>query len=111
MVHSPGPSKRGNRLVVTLKEAGPYHFRRATMNDLDLLMTWQFHNHVSTWWDSDEPFDLEELSDPKVSRWIVSFEDRPFAYMQDYSVHGWCSGDVIHRTRGWIFRMISVSGW
>ena len=77
MVHSPGPSKRGNRLVVTLKEAGPYHFRRATMNDLDLLMTWQFHNHVSTWWDSDEPFDLEELSDPKVSRWIVSFEDRP----------------------------------
>ena len=22
-----------------------------------------------------------------------------------------CRGHVIHRTRGWIFRMISVSGW
>lgn len=70
------------------------------MDDLDQLMTWQSHSHVSAWRDSDEPYDLEELSDPKVSRWIVSIEDRPFAYMQDYSVHGWDEHYFAHLPQG-----------
>ncbi|NKB16303.1 MAG: acetyltransferase, partial [Sphingomonadales bacterium] len=66
-----------------------YSFRRATLDDLDLLIEWQSKPHVREWWDSDEPYDEEELADPRVARWIVSFFGRPFAFMQDYTVHGW----------------------
>lgn len=66
-----------------------YNFRRATRDDLAMLKKWQSRPHVSEWWGSDEPFDETELADPRVARWIVAFADRPFAYMQDYSVHGW----------------------
>ena len=66
-----------------------YDFRQATMDDLDLLVQWQSRPHVRKWWDSDAPYDQEELSDPRVSRWIVSANRHPFAFMQDYTVHGW----------------------
>ncbi|MEP3276822.1 MAG: GNAT family N-acetyltransferase [Stappiaceae bacterium] len=69
--------------------AKKYEFRQATMDDLDLLMEWQSHPHVRQWWDTDDPYDPEEMSDPRVSRWIVSTDGRPFAFMQDYTVHGW----------------------
>jgi len=66
-----------------------YSFRRATLADLDLLMEWQLKPHVRAWWGSGEPYDEEKLADPRVARWIVSFMGRPFAFMQDYAVHGW----------------------
>lgn len=66
-----------------------YAFRRATMADLDLLAAWLARPHVRAWWSSDAPCDAEELDDPRVSRWIVSMAGRPFAFMQDYAVHGW----------------------
>jgi len=66
-----------------------YHFRAATLSDLDLLRAWQRTPHVNAWWENEDPFDTEELADPRVRRWIVSLGDRPFAYMQDYAVHGW----------------------
>jgi aminoglycoside 6'-N-acetyltransferase len=66
-----------------------YSFRPVTVDDLTLLRRWQSTPHVGQWWDADDPFDDEELTDDRVSRWIVSLADRPFAYMQDYSVHGW----------------------
>lgn len=66
-----------------------YSFRRATPDDLDLLMEWQSKPHVREWWGSHEPYDEEELVDPRVARWIVSSIGRPFAFMQDYTVHGW----------------------
>ncbi len=69
--------------------ANQYSFRRATLEDLDLLRDWQSKLHVCQWWSSDEPFDEEELADPRVARWIVSSFGRPFAFMQDYTVHGW----------------------
>jgi aminoglycoside 6'-N-acetyltransferase len=69
--------------------AKKYDFYQATMDDLDLLTEWQAHPHVREWWDSDEPYDQEEMNDPRVSRWIVSTDERPFAFMQDYTVHGW----------------------
>jgi aminoglycoside 6'-N-acetyltransferase len=69
--------------------ANQYSFRKATLDDLDLLMEWQSNSHVREWWDSDEPYDEEELADPRVARWIVSTFGRPFAFMQDYTVHGW----------------------
>ena len=36
-----------------------------------------------------EPNGPEELQDTRVARWIVTMAKRPFAYMQDYTVHGW----------------------
>lgn len=59
------------------------------MSDLPLLRTWQSLPHVQKWWGNDEPFDEQGLHDNRVSRWIVDLSGRPFAYMQDYSVHGW----------------------
>lgn len=66
-----------------------YRFRRATLDDLALLEAWQSAPHVQEWWDADEPYDETDLADPRVARWIVSTNQRPFAYMQDYTVHGW----------------------
>ncbi|PDV88870.1 GNAT family N-acetyltransferase [Rhizobium sp. H4] len=54
-----------------------------------MLAAWQSTPHVRAWWDSDEPYDAEDLADPRVARWIVSTAGRPFAFMQDYTVHGW----------------------
>lgn len=76
--------KRGGGMVTVR-----FEFQPATLDDLPLLRQWQKEPHVSAWWDSDEPFDADDLRDPRVSRWIVSFNGASFAYMQDYSVHGW----------------------
>ncbi|YCI06711.1 acetyltransferase (plasmid) [Ensifer sp. D2-11] len=66
-----------------------YTFRPAAINDLPLLQTWQSLPHVREWWDDGKPFDGAELCDTRVTRWIVELNGQPFAYMQDYSVHGW----------------------
>lgn len=72
-----------------MKTAHTYHFRQLRMEDLALLMEWQAHPHVRQWWDSEKQYDQDDISDVRVSRWIVSLDKRPFAFMQDYSVHGW----------------------
>ncbi|MFV0358483.1 GNAT family N-acetyltransferase [Tropicimonas sp.] len=69
--------------------SGHYSFRAAGVDDLDLLRSWQAAAHVRRWWGNTDQFDREKLDDRRVSRWIVSFDGRPFAYMQDYAVHGW----------------------
>ncbi|KAJ55538.1 aminoglycoside adenylyltransferase [Actibacterium mucosum KCTC 23349] len=66
-----------------------YNFRKVLNGDLPLLATWRAAPHVRVWWDSDEPDSPAELTDSRVARFIVSLGDRPFAYMQDYTVHGW----------------------
>jgi len=71
-----------------MTEAPRYSFRAVTVEDLPLLAAWQAHPHVRAWWDS-EPYDAADLADPRVARWIVSIAERPFAFMQDYTVHGW----------------------
>ncbi|WP_300009851.1 GNAT family N-acetyltransferase [uncultured Roseobacter sp.] len=68
-----------------------YKFRRATLEDLPVLKAWRSNPHVLEWWDSDDLDDEKDLADPRVARWIVSFIERPFAFMQDYTVHGWKS--------------------
>ncbi len=54
-----------------------------------MMSVWQSRPHVREWWDSDEPSTVKELEDRRVERWIVSLAERPFAYIQDYTVHGW----------------------
>ncbi len=66
-----------------------YSFRQLTLDDLPLLAVWQSTPHVSAWWNSREPYTATELADTRVARWIVSTPRGPFAFMQDYTVHGW----------------------
>ena len=66
-----------------------YAFHPARLADLPLLRRWQGAPHVRRWWGDTDPYDATTLEDPRVSRWIVAIDGRPFAYMQDYSVHGW----------------------
>lgn len=77
-----------------------YRFRQATLDDLALLKAWQTTPHVSRWWGLDPPFDAESLADPRVARWIVSQAAHPFAFMQDYSVHGWEDHHFSHLPKG-----------
>lgn len=64
-------------------------FRPATLDDLPMLRRWQAEPHVREWWSDDEPFDAADLADSRVCRWIVSHDRRPFAFRQDYDIHGW----------------------
>ncbi|WP_245298781.1 GNAT family N-acetyltransferase [Pseudotabrizicola sediminis] len=71
-----------------------------TLDDHDLLKTWQSTPHVQEWWGAQKPFDEEDLADPRVARWIVSYAKRPFAFMQDYTVHGWDDHHFAHLPKG-----------
>lgn len=66
-----------------------YNFRRVTLSDLALLKAWQSNQHVLEWWGAAEPYGEADLGDLRVTRCIVSLGNRPFAFMQDYTVHGW----------------------
>ncbi|SMX39523.1 GNAT family N-acetyltransferase [Maliponia aquimaris] len=78
----------------------PYSFRKATPDDLALLAAWQAHPHVREWWGSAEPYDAADLADPRVTRCIVSIHGRPFAFMQDYTVHGWTDHHFVDLPKG-----------
>ena len=69
--------------------APQYSFKLAAAADLGRLLEWQSRPHVREWWDDIEPGFIEDFQDPRVTRWIVALDGRPFAYMQDYTVHGW----------------------
>ena len=80
--------------------AARYGFRPATLADLELLRRWQGEPHVRAWWDDEDPYDDADFADPRVRRWIVSFGPQPFAYMQDYAVHGWGDHPFDHLPAG-----------
>jgi aminoglycoside 6'-N-acetyltransferase len=67
-----------------------YRFRPVVEADLPLIARWRAAPHVLEWWGA--PSVEEErngLSDPRIAMWIVELEGRPFAFAQDYDVHGW----------------------
>jgi aminoglycoside 6'-N-acetyltransferase len=66
-----------------------YDFRRVELADLPMLNGWLRHPHVAEWWGDAAMQDADELADPRCAMWIVSLGGAPFAYMQDYDVHGW----------------------
>ncbi|WP_147111114.1 GNAT family N-acetyltransferase [Tateyamaria sp. syn59] len=80
--------------------ASRYSFHSATPGDLDMLRGWQRQPHVSRWWDAFDPETPEEFDDLRVARWIVSLGGTPFAYMQDYTVHGWDDHHFAHLPPG-----------
>lgn len=67
-----------------------YRFRPLTSGDLPLVARWRAMPHVVEWWGDPalEP-EAEKHSDPRIAMWIVEHEGRPFAFAQDYDVHGW----------------------
>ena len=69
-----------------------YGFRPATHDDLPLLRRWLHTPEVVHWWgDPTEQEELlrEDLGNPQMTMRIVSYDERPFAYAQDYEVHAW----------------------
>lgn len=65
-----------------------YGFKRVDESDLPLINAWITHPHVARWWDSDA-FTAADLEDTRVSLWLVCSDEHPFAFIQDYAVHGW----------------------
>ena len=69
-----------------------YSFRPMTPADLPMTDRWLRTPDVAMWWgDPEEQQDLlaDDLGDPNMALWIVSFEGRPFAYLQDYDPSAW----------------------
>ena len=66
-----------------------YAFRPAVRADLPLLRRWLRTPEVLRWWgDAEEQEALlrEDFAEPTMVMRIVSFDNRPFAYAQDYEV-------------------------
>ena len=77
-----------------------------TAQDLPTVLRWLRAPHVSEWWgDPDQQFALvsEDLSHPAMEQFIVTANDRPFAYLQCYDPTAWPDngfGDLPAGTRG-----------
>lgn len=83
-----------------MRPSNQYSFRKVTLADVDLLRGWQSNPHVREWWGSDMAYDAADLADTRVARWIVCLAGRPFAFMQDYTVHGWEDHHFAHLPKG-----------
>jgi aminoglycoside 6'-N-acetyltransferase len=69
-----------------------YTFRRMTEADLPLLRQWLQTPDAAAWWGEleDEMQNLAaDLHEPGMRLWIVSLDDMPFAFLQDYDPHSW----------------------
>ena len=80
-----------------------YSFRPAAMGDLARLRRWLNTPEVKRWWgEPHEEFELlrADLSEPRMSMRIVSYNGRPFAYAQDYDVHAWPQPHLAHLPLG-----------
>lgn len=82
-----------------------YEFRRVTPADLPMIRLWLQTPAVREWWiDADghpaDPIVEDDLVDPHVAMWIVSWRGRPFAFMQDYNPHAWDGHHFAHLPPG-----------
>jgi aminoglycoside 6'-N-acetyltransferase len=71
---------------------GRYIFRRMTEDDLPLLRHWLQTPDAAAWWGEleDEMQNLAaDLQEPGMRLWIVSLDDMPFAFLQDYDPQRW----------------------
>lgn len=69
-----------------------YSFRPATADDLPMLRVWLRTPEVVRWWgdpDKEAAILAADLDEPAMTKRIVSFEGRPFAYVQHYEVGAW----------------------
>jgi aminoglycoside 6'-N-acetyltransferase len=82
-----------------------YVFRPMTQTDLPLVRRWLAEPHVVPWWgDPSKQYDLVsgDLDEPAMDQFIVSADNRDFAYLQCYDLTAWNSGFGEHPrgTRG-----------
>ena len=83
--------------------ADAYSFRPATADDLPRLRAWLRAPNVASWWGDPEreAATLEEdLEEPCMTMLIVSFQGRPFAYVQHYPVDAWPQPHFAHLPPG-----------
>jgi aminoglycoside 6'-N-acetyltransferase len=79
----------------------PYSFRPINDADLPMLVRWRAMPHVIEWWGDPALEDDEaKLDDPRIAAWVIEHEGRPFAYAQDYDVHGWPNHPFAHLPPG-----------
>ena len=66
-----------------------YTFTPMTAGDLPLIRQWLAMPDVARWWqDAGEQHALisADLDEPAMAQWIVAWGDRPFAYLQCYTL-------------------------
>ena len=85
--------------------ATPYAFRAMSRADLPLVRRWLRTPEVVRWWGNpDQQYELVsgDLDHPDMDQFIVSFDGRPFAYIQCYRLSTWNQGFGDHPkdTRG-----------
>jgi aminoglycoside 6'-N-acetyltransferase len=69
-----------------------YGFRPMTRDDFEMARRWLQTPEVQRWWVDEAGevgLDEDDLDEPDLRMWIVSFDGRPFAYLQDYAPHAW----------------------
>jgi len=69
-----------------------YQFRPMSAEDLPMVRRWLETPHVAQWWhDPDTQFALvsEDLDHPAMDQFVVTADDRPFAYLQCYDPTAW----------------------
>lgn len=78
-----------------------YRFRPVLRTDEALVARWREEPEVRRWWGDPtvEPV-LANLDDPRIAPWIVELDGHPFAYAQDYDVHGWENHPFAHLPSG-----------
>ena len=74
-----------------------YQFRPMSVADLPMVRHWLEAPHVAQWWrDPDEQFALvsEDLDHPAMDQFVVTADDRPFAYLQCYDPTAWSNNGL-----------------
>ena len=77
--------------------ASPYQFRPMSVADLPMVRRWLEAPHVAEWWhDPDAQFALvsEDLDHPAMDQFVVTADDRPFAYLQCYDPTAWSNNGL-----------------
>src|SRR5580704_4154221 len=98
------PGKAESSVINTAPNRRPMHacryeFRPMTAQDLPTVRRWLETPHVREWWgDPATQFGLvsEDLSHPAMDQFIVTANDRPFAYLQCYDPTAWPNNGFGH---------------
>ena len=74
--------------------APPYVFRPMAVDDMQLVRRWLNKPHVAEWWHDPETLEFVggDLDHPDLAQFIVSYDGRPFAYLQCYQIGDWHEG-------------------
>jgi len=85
-------TRRAEAIIDPSSAPSPYSFRPCIESDLPMLQRWLRTPEVVRWWgnpDSQLTLLRGDLAEPKMVMRIVSYQDVPFAYTQDYDVASW----------------------